>query len=129
MPQQAFSDQDTGGSWTPTDSEWREDGDDFWPVSRLRDCYISYLTANQLEIEEQRIARSYYNGAQWSPEEVKVLRGRRQPIITFNRVGRKIDQIVGMVQRLRKDPKAFPRNPKNAEGAEIATQCVRAVLD
>jgi hypothetical protein len=33
------------------------------------------------------------------------------------------------VLRLRQDPKAYPRNPKNADGAEIATQSIRSVLD
>ena len=122
----------TNGSWSteaPDDFDWGGDEDGYWPVSRLRQCYVDYLTAKIQEYEEQRQARHYYNGAQWTPEEVKVLRGRRQPIITFNEIGKKVDQIVGMVQRLRQDPKAFPRNPKNADGAEIATQCVRAVLD
>ena len=57
--------------------------------------------------------------------------GAVSQIITFNEIGKKkLIRIVGMVQRLRQDPKAFPRNPQNADGAEIATpQCVRAVLD
>jgi hypothetical protein len=33
------------------------------------------------------------------------------------------------VQRLRQDPKAYPRNPQNADGAEIATLCIQSVLD
>ena len=47
-------------------------------------------------------------------------RKRRQPIVTDNQINRKIDSVAGLVTRLRQDPKAFPRNPKNADGAEIA---------
>jgi hypothetical protein len=131
MPQYVGSANSTVGSWSteaPDDFDWEAENG-FWPVSRCRQCYVDYLTAKPLEYEEARVARHYYNGAQWSPDEIKVLRDRRQPIVTFNRTGRKIDQIVGMVQRIRTDPKAFPRNPRNADGAEIATQCVRSVLD
>lgn len=101
----------------------------YLPVDRLREQYINYLTVKGPEIEEQREARRYYHGAQWSAEDIRVLRARRQPIITFNRVGRKINGIVGLVERVRQDPKAFPRSPKHEEGAEIATTCVRELLD
>jgi hypothetical protein len=122
----------TLGSWStnaPDDFDWSGESDGFWPVSRLRQGYVDYLTAKQLEYEEQRQSRHYYHGAQWTGDEIRTLRNRRQPVITFNRVGRKVDQVVGIVGRLRTDPKAFPRNPKNADGAEIATLCIQAVLE
>src|SRR3974390_3507099 len=90
---------------------------------------FDYLSAKVLEYQEQQQSRHFYHGAQWTPEEIRVLRNRRQPVITFNRTARKIDQIAGLVGRMRQDPKAFPRNPQNADGAEVATQCVRSVLD
>jgi hypothetical protein len=110
------------------DFDFSEDSEDFFNISRLRTQYLDYLGAKQLEIEEQQQSRQYYNGAQYTARELEILRTRRQPVVTFNRVGRKIDSIVGLVQRLRQDPKAFPRSPKHADGAEIATQAVRAVL-
>lgn len=118
-------------SWqNPDDWDWSgEDEGGFWPVSRLRDGYLSYLTAKIQEYEEARLSRHLYHGSQWNPDEIRALRARRQPVITYNRTGRKIDQIVGLVQRIRQDPKAFPRNPKNADGAEIATLCIQSVLD
>jgi hypothetical protein len=139
MPANFQSQEGTLGRWkthAPDDFDWSgeaqydADGEEgFWPVTRLKQQYIDYLAAKVMEYEEQKQARHFYHGAQWTPEDLKILRSRRQPVITFNRTARKIDSIVGLVQRLRQDPKAFPRNPKNASGAEIATQCVRAVLD
>jgi hypothetical protein len=132
MPQEFVSQTGTLGSWStnaPDDFDWSGEEDGFWPVSRLRQGYIDYLTAKMLEYEEQKISRHMYHGAQWTGEEIRVLRARRQPVITFNRIGRKIDQTVGIVGRLRTDPKAYPRNPKNADGAEIATMCIQAVLE
>jgi hypothetical protein len=98
-------------------------------VDRLKQGYISYLTVKVDEYEEQRLSRHYYHGSQWSPEEIKILRSRRQPIITFNEVGPKVDNLVWIAQRFRADPKAYPRTPAHAGGAEIATQCIRSVLD
>lgn len=98
-------------------------------VTKLRRQYLDYLQTKQPEIEEQKIARRYYHGAQWSAEAVKALRDRRQPIITYNRIAPKINGIVGLVERLRQDPKAYPRNPRNQNGASVATQSIRAVLD
>jgi hypothetical protein len=130
MPEQFVSPQGTLGAWAtnaPDDFDFSEEG--FFPVSRLRQQYADYLAAKVLEYEEQKQARHYYHGAQWTPEEIETLRRRRQPIVTFNRTGRKIDQIVGLLLRLRQDPKAYPANPRHADGAEIATQCVRTVLE
>lgn len=114
---------------SPDQEDWDGDEKGFLPVSRLREKYIGYLTVKVQEYEEQKLSRHYYHGAQWTPEEIRVLRQRRQPIITFNEISTKIDNLVWIAQRFRADPKAYPRNPKNASGAEIATQCVRAVLD
>jgi hypothetical protein len=122
----------TLGYWSteaPDDFDFSGDDDGYLPVSRLRQQYTDYLTACVQEYEEAKQSRHYYHGAQWTPEEIEILRKRRQPIITDNQINRKIDSVAGLVTRLRQDPKAFPRNPKNADGAEIATQAVRAVLD
>jgi hypothetical protein len=121
-----------GHNWTtnaPDDFDFTSDEAGFFPVSRLRQQYIDYLSTKVLEYEEQKISRHYYHAAQWSPDEIRILRNRRQPVVTFNRTNRKIDSIVGLVQRLRQDPKAFPTNPNSQAGADIVTQSVRAVLD
>lgn len=99
------------------------------PVTKLRRQYLDYLTIKQSEIEEQRIARHYTHGDQWSKQEIAVLKGRRQPVVTYNRIGRKIDGIVGLVERLRQDPKAYPRTPKHMEAADVATSVLKYALD
>jgi hypothetical protein len=74
-------------------------------------------------------ARHYYHGDQWTKKEIAALRARKQPVVTSNRIVRKIDAVVGLVERLRQDPKAYPRTPKHDEGAELATATLRFVLD
>src|SRR6478736_3573813 len=75
--------------------EYGDETNGFLPVERLRRQYLDYLGGKILEIEEQKLARHYYHGSQWSAEEIRLLRARRQPIVTFNRVSRKINGIVG----------------------------------
>ena len=103
--------------------------EDFYTLAQLRRQYTDWGGAKHDEIEEARQARHYYHGDQWSPEEIKTLRKRKQPVVTFNRINRKIDGVVGVVQRLRQDPKAFPRTPRQEEGAELGTAALRYALD
>ena len=102
---------------------------DYWPLSKCKKAYLDYLANKTDEIEEQKDARRYYHGAQWTAEQIKALRKRKQPVVTFNRIGRKIDGVVGLIERLRQDPKAFPRTPKHEDGADLATAALRYVLD
>ena len=105
------------------------DPGEFLSVGELRSQYIDYVTTKVDEIEEQKESRRYYHAAQLTAEQLRVLKARHQPIQVWNRVGRKINQIVGVVERMRSDPKGVGRNPKSEAGAEIATQSVRYVLD
>jgi hypothetical protein len=104
-------------------------GKDYWGLDRLKRAYSDYLGNKRDEIEEAKDARRYYHGAQWTAAQIKLLKKRKQPIQTINRVGRKIDGVVGVLERLRQDPKAFPRTPQHTEGADLATACIRYVLD
>lgn len=101
----------------------------YWPLERLKRSYTSYLQDKQDEISEQKDARRYYHGSQWTQAQLSELRRRRQPAMTFNRVARKINSIVGLIERLRQDPKAYARTPMHDQGAELATAVVRYVLD
>jgi hypothetical protein len=101
----------------------------YWPLSKCKKAYLDYLTNKTEEINEQKDARRYYHGAQWTEDQLKVLKKRRQPPSTKNRIARKIDGTIGLIERLRQDPKAFPRTPKQEQGAELATAVLRYVLD
>jgi hypothetical protein len=106
-----------------------EDSDQFLPVSALRNQYLDYLTNKSEEIYEAKDARRYYHGAQLTAEQRLTLRKRHQPEQIWNRVARKINGIVGVIEKMRSDPKALGRDPKSEGGAEIANQVVRYVLD
>lgn len=106
-----------------------EDREPFLSVDKLRTQYIDYLTSKVEEVEEQKVSRHYYHGAQYSAEQIRILRRRHQPPITWNRTARKINGILGVVQRQRSDPKAMPRHIRSEKGADLATQVIRYVLD
>jgi hypothetical protein len=98
-------------------------------ISRLKRQYTDYVGSKRAEIDEQRLARRYYHGAQWTAQEIKKQNERNQPVVTYNRISRKMDGVVGLIERLRQDPKAFPRTPKQEEGAELATAVLNYALD
>ena len=98
-------------------------------VRKLRDQYNDFDGAKSSEMEEMRTARHYYHGDQWTKEEIAVLKARRQPVVTSNRVARKINAIVGLVDRSRQDPKAYARTPKQEAGADVATESLRYAFD
>ncbi|MDI1265602.1 MAG: hypothetical protein PS018_20335 [bacterium] len=106
-----------------------DDGRTYLSVRDLRNQYLDYINSKGDEIEEQKDSRRYYHGAQLTAEQLRVLKARHQPVQIWNRIGRKINGIVGVIERTRCDPKAEGRDPKSEEGAEIATQSIRYVCD
>jgi hypothetical protein len=111
-----------------TDPE-QEDEDGFWPLEKCIKAYTTYLDNKTLEIQEQQNARRYRHGAQWTSEQIKTFNDRKQPVVTYNKIGRKIDGIVGLVERLKQDPKAYPRTPQQQAGADLATAVLRYLMD
>lgn len=73
--------------------------------------------------------RDYYDGKQWTSDDIAVLERRKQPVVTYNRIQRKIDFLSGLERQQRKDPKAFPRTPKDEEAADAATDAIRFACD
>ena len=101
----------------------------YWSLEKLKRAYLDYLGTKREEIDEQQDARRYRHGSHWTAEQIKQLNLRKQPVSWENIVGRKVHGIVGTLERLKQDPKAYARTPKHEEGAELATACLRYVLD
>jgi hypothetical protein len=98
-------------------------------LDALKKQFSDFASVKTAEIDEARMSWRYYHTAQWTKEQLDKLAERGQPEITFDRVSRKIDGLVGIVQKLRTDPKGFPRTPQHAAGADLATAVLRYVLD
>jgi len=125
----AFVDYSRPGPTATAGGSYGEDEDEQQSITKLRRQYSDWSSSKRAEIEEQRLARHYYHSDQWSSEEIAVLKKRKQPVITFNRVNRKIDGVVGTLKKLWQDPKAYPRTPDHDQEAEIATEALRYALD
>jgi hypothetical protein len=106
-----------------------DDAAQYLSVDKLKKQYYDYLGAKTSEIEEARQSRHYYHGDQWTEAEIAVLQRRKQPVVTSNRIERKINAVVGIVEKLRQDPKAFARTPQHEQGADVATAVMRYCLD
>jgi hypothetical protein len=62
-----------------------------------------------------------YNDTQWDEREKQILIRRGQPIVTMNRIKRKVNFLCGIEQKARSDPKAFARKPDKEDQAQVAT--------
>lgn len=84
-------------------------------------------------LEDARAAsntdRDYYDGKQWTPEEVATLQRRKQPVQTFNLIRVAVNGMVGVVERGQTDPKAWPRNAPDEQAADLATKTLRFIAD
>jgi hypothetical protein len=98
-------------------------------LTLLKQDYLAYLDGKRAEIDEQQEARRYYHAAQWTAKQIKTLNQRKQPVVTYNRIARKINAVVGLLEKQRRDPKGYARTPQHEDGAEVATAVLRYELD
>ena len=73
--------------------------------------------------------RDYMDGKQWTSDEESAMKKRGQPVVTFNRIQRKVNYLKGMEAQTRKDPKAFPRTPGDEGSSQAVTDALRYVCD
>jgi hypothetical protein len=106
-----------------------EDDGKYYSISKLRRQYLDFLGSKSAEIQEQKEARRYDSGDQYTKDEIAKLGKRGQPVVTFNVIHPKYNAVVGIVERLRQDPKCYPRTPQHQQGADLATAVLRFALD
>ena len=98
-------------------------------VKTLAAHYDEFADNATTTLKDAAMSRDYYDGCQLSPGEYAALRRRGQPPIVRNMIQKAIMKILGAEARLRSDPKAYPRTPKDEEGAEAITKGLRFVAD
>jgi hypothetical protein len=127
----AFTDYTSGGGGSPGGGQAASapEPSAYPSLGKLKAQYLDYLSTKRAEINEQQDARRYRHGAQYTAEQIAALNKRRQPVVTYNRISRKINGVVGLVEKMKMDPKAYPRTPKHEQGAELATAVLRYVMD
>lgn len=110
------------------ESKEREE-DESAVLARLVSLYETAEQSTMDSREEAEKARDYRNGIQWTDEEIATLKKRKQPIITIDRIGPKVDFLCGMEASNRREPRAYPRNPQDEQAAGAATDALRFVLE
>lgn len=118
-------------SMTPSTALVPAEAQAFTPdLGRYRKWFTAYETNKSDEIQEQLVHEGYYNSTgHWTEEEARKLRKRGQAPIFDNRIARKIDFLVGVEQRMRRDPKGYPRTPNDEQSADVATAGMRYACD
>lgn len=95
--------------------------------------YVEYFEESESSTDTARRLserdRDYYDNKQWTAAEIATLERRKQPVVTYNRIQRKVDFLSGLERQQRKDPRAFPRNPQDEAAANAATDALRFVCD
>lgn len=94
-------------------------------LDKYRRWLASFETNKRVELDENALHRKYYHDKQWTAAELRKLKRRNQPVVTDNGIKRKIDFLVGVEQRMRRDPKGYPRRPNHDDDASTATQGIR----
>lgn len=72
--------------------------------------------------------RRYYDG-KIDEKLRRDLKRRKQPDFMINRVRPGVEGLVGVVERGKSDPRAYPRNPQDEGASEVATDTLRYVAD
>jgi len=96
-------------------------------LSELHRMFFDADEASRDERKEGEQARDYYDGKQYTAQELEVLAKRNQPPTTLNRVARKINHLAGIEVDRRTDPKALPRTTEHEKAAQAATDALRYV--
>lgn len=100
-----------------------------YDLEALKKSAVSAADLTLAGRETAEKARDYYDGHQFTAAEIAELQRRKQPIVTDNRIRRKVDAMLGVQIQTRTDPRALPRTPKDEQGADICTKALSFVAD
>jgi hypothetical protein len=98
-------------------------------LHRLKSYFSDAQALTQESRQRALVAIDYYDSDQFTREELNTLAMRGQPAITVNRIKPAINSIIGVTERGRSDPRAWPRNPRDAGSADAATDVLRYIAD
>lgn len=118
---------DKDGKPSKTQSEMDEATELQYCIEDVNDFLT--LTADARALSEK--CRDYYDGKQWSAEQLKEMKRRKQAAIVSNRIKVKQNGLLGLFSIRKGDPKAYPRNqvPSDEGGAEAATDALTYITE
>ena len=78
---------------------------------------------------QMALDEDFYDGLQWSDEDIAELEARGQAAYVYNKVKPTIDWVIGTEKRTRIDFKVLPREEDDVEGAETKTKLLKYLSD
>lgn len=98
-------------------------------IGRLKRMFEEAQSLTVTARAEAMTDLDYYDCKQWSQAEIAALRARGQPDIVINRVRPAVDGIIGVSERAKSEPRAFPRTPQDNDSADVASDVLRYISD
>ncbi len=96
---------------------------------RLKRYFTESETLTYTARAHSLTALDYYDSDQFTADELRKLNERGQPAIVINRIKPAINGIIGVTEKGRSDPRAWPRNPGDDDSADAATDVLRYIAD
>lgn len=100
-------------------------------LTYLKECVDEFVDSTQDARAVSEKCRDYYDGKQWTDEQIAELKKRKQAPVVNNRIKVKQNGLLGIMSLRRADPKAYPRNEVDSDtgAAEAATDGLTYVSD
>lgn len=95
----------------------------------LVDCLKDEHDLQGEERMQMAIDEDYYDHLQWREEDAAELIARGQAPLVFNEARQSVDWVLGAQKRMRLDGQVLPREPNDAQSAEIKSQVLKYVSD
>ncbi len=96
---------------------------------RLREWYEQERERQAVNRYQQALDEDFYDGIQYSDEDIDELNARGQAPLVFNKIKPSVDWILGTEKRSRVDFKILPRNEAGRDMAEVKTRTLKYVSD
>lgn len=96
-----------------------------WMLAEMRESKAA--TADWRK--ESREAYDFKAGKQWTDEDIAILEEQRRPVITFNRISRTINAVIGLEVQNRQEVRYLPRQPADSGFNEMLTDASKWVRD
>lgn len=98
-------------------------------LDKVREWWRQAQISQRENRAEQATDEAYYDGEQWTEEEIKVLQARLQAPLVFNVTKNTINWILGTERKSRIDYKVLPREKDDSKGAEAKTKLIKYTQD
>jgi hypothetical protein len=102
-------------------------GDDDTQIAKMIEWADEFDQHMQRALDRSDKARDFYDGKQWTTEELIALDARGQPPTVMNRIFPRVNDTLGAEDENKTDPRAYPRTfDAHNDESEAATDSLRA---